>query len=186
MASLFAHSAAALALGVVFRRPASDGPTPARWWLLMVGCSVIPDADVLAFAYGIPYEHVLGHRGLSHSLAAALAIGLLATKLMPRALWPAHRARLAWGLVLVTMSHGLLDAMTTGGLGVAFFAPFDSSRYFLTWRPILVSPIGLSRFLSARGLEILANEALWVGVPSLLLAATAEIVRRVRRRDAQA
>jgi hypothetical protein len=30
----------------------------------------------------------------------------------------------------VTASHGMLDAMTDGGLGVAFFAPFDNARYF--------------------------------------------------------
>src|SRR6267378_8050335 len=41
---------------------------------------------------------------------------------------------------LATASHGLLDAMTNGGLGVAFFAPFCDTRYFLPWQPIVVSP----------------------------------------------
>jgi len=36
--------------------------------------------------------------------------------------------------------------MTNGGLGIAFFSPFDPARYFLPWRPILVSPIGASVF----------------------------------------
>jgi len=40
--------------------------------------------------------------------------------------------------------------MTKGGLGVAFFSPFDNSRYFLPWRPIRVSPIAIHRFFSAR------------------------------------
>jgi len=52
---------------------------------------------------------------------------------------------------LATASHGLLDAMTDGGLGVAFFVPFDKHRYFLPWTPIRVSPIGVGRFFTDRG-----------------------------------
>jgi inner membrane protein len=62
----------------------------------------------------------------------------------------------------VIASHGLLDAMTTGGLGVAFFAPFSAERYFFPWRPILVSPIGIERFLSPRGAAVLMSELQWV------------------------
>jgi len=76
-------------------------------------------------------------------------------------------------LFLATASHGLLDAMTDGGLGVAFFSPFNNDRYFLPWRPIRVSPIGISRFFSDRGLEVLASELLWIWLPSVLLAAFA-------------
>ena len=38
-------------------------------------------------------------------------------------------------------SHGVLDALTDGGPGVAFLAPFDDTRYFFPWRPIRVSPL---------------------------------------------
>jgi hypothetical protein len=41
--------------------------------------------------------------------------------------------------------------MTDGGLGAAFFAPFDNKRYFLPWRPIQVSPISVHRFFTPRG-----------------------------------
>lgn len=34
--------------------------------------------------------------------------------------------------------------LTDGGLGVAFFSPFDNKRYFLPWRPIRVSPISVT------------------------------------------
>ena len=57
--------------------------------------------------------------------------------------------------------------MTDGGLGIAFFSPFNLQRYFLPWRPIHVSPIGVSRFFSARGLRILWSEILWVWLPIL-------------------
>jgi inner membrane protein len=72
----------------------------------------------------------------------------------------------------------LLDAMTTGGIGVALLAPFDVTRYFFPWRPIAVSPIGIARFFSERGVAVLLNEAVWVGLPCLLLACAGWWVRR--------
>ena len=73
-------------------------------------------------------------------------------------------------LFLATASHGVLDAMTNGGLGVAFLSPFDNSRYFLPWRPIRVSPIGLGRFFGQRGYLVLQNELLWIWLPAGLFA----------------
>jgi len=73
-------------------------------------------------------------------------------------------------LFLATASHGILDAMTNGGLGVAFFSPFNNNRYFLPWRPIRVSPIALGRFFSQRGYLILQNEFLWIWLPAGLFA----------------
>jgi inner membrane protein len=90
-------------------------------------------------------------------------------------------------LLAVTATHGLLDAMTDGGLGIAFFSPFDLQRYFLPWRPIHVSPIGVGRFFSARGLRILWSEIFWVWLPVLsawALAKAAQFV--IRRKPAQA
>ncbi len=66
---------------------------------------------------------------------------------------------------LFTLSHGLLDALTDGGLGIAFFAPFNETRYFFPWRPIMVSPIGLSQFFSSWGLGVLLSELIWIGIP---------------------
>ncbi|PYR66574.1 MAG: hypothetical protein DMF88_15795, partial [Acidobacteria bacterium] len=77
----------------------------------------------------------------------------------------------------VTASHGLLDAMTNGGRGIAFFAPFSNHRYFFPWRPIQVSPIGAG-FFSPRGLRVLASEAVWIWVPSAIIAVSARVVRR--------
>jgi inner membrane protein len=80
----------------------------------------------------------------------------------------------------VTASHGVLDAMTDGGFGIAFFAPFDDTRYFFPFRPIKVSPIGLA-FLSAHGLDVVWSEFLWVGIPSSIIAGTILGLRRLRR-----
>jgi inner membrane protein len=79
---------------------------------------------------------------------------------------------------LATASHGFLDAMTDGGLGVAFFAPFDNHRYFLPWTPIRVSPIGIGRFFTDRGFVVLQSELLWIWLPAALLAVSAWLFRR--------
>lgn len=86
--------------------------------------SILPDADVVAFAFGVPYEHTFGHRGFTHSIAFAALFALLATHLT--------RGRFAaFAFVfLCTMSHAVLDALTDGGLGIAFFSPFSNERYF--------------------------------------------------------
>ena len=74
-----------------------------------------------------------------------------------------------WQLItyffIVTASHGILDAMTDGGLGVAFLAPFDNSRYFFPWRPVMVSPIGVAPFFSRYGLNVLLSEIVWIWEP---------------------
>lgn len=169
MASVFAHAAAAAALGSVAR------PTRAVV-LTCVALSVLPDLDVLAFSLGIPYEHPLGHRGLTHALAFAAIVGPLVAFTVFRR--DPQRVRLALLFALATASHGILDAMTTGGLGVGFWIPFASERFFFPFRPIAVSPIGIEPFLGARGLAVLMNEALWVGLPSIGLAGGAWLWRR--------
>ena len=80
----------------------------------------------------------------------------------------------------MTASHGVLDAMTDGGIGVALLAPFDTRRYYLPWRPIVVSPLGLRPFLSAWGMAVLASEAVWVWLPAALFAAAACCLTRPR------
>jgi inner membrane protein len=81
---------------------------------------------------------------------------------------------------LCTASHGVLDAMTNGGLGVAFFSPFDTTRYFFPLRPVLVSPIGVSEFFSEYGVWILASEAIWIWLPSCLAFLVLRVVQRLR------
>lgn len=117
-----------------------------------------------------------GHRGLSHSFAFAAVLAALA---MPLA---RSKGEPGWGrlwtyLFLATASHGVLDALTDGGLGIAFFAPCDETRYFFPFRPIKVSPIGAG-FFSLRGLVVIASELLWVWLPSLALAGMAAAARK--------
>ena len=166
MASAFAHAFAAVVVGKTFWHD------EARWrvWTWAAFCAVIPDADVIGFVFGIQYGDLLGHRGLSHSLLFALVLSLVVTRV---ACAPTPAGSRAWWRQLAlffgaTASHGVLDAMTTGGLGVAFFSPFDPTRYFFPWRPIQVSPIGVGAFFSARGLRVILSEVVWVSVPCAL------------------
>ena len=173
MASAFTHAIAGLAIGTAFRRPEQR----ARFWVLGAVGAAIPDLDGIGFWHGVPYDSVLGHRGFTHSLVfAALfaSVGLLAF----RQTSGAERRRVWLYLFLATASHGVLDAMTSGGGGVAFFAPFMNDRYFLPWRPILVSPMSVRRFFTARGMAIIASEFVWVWIPCAFFALGAMIVKR--------
>jgi inner membrane protein len=165
--SAIAHAAPALALIPLFNRPG----TPKRLWALGVVCAAAPDLDVLAFRFGVPYEHALGHRGLWHSIPfAALLAALVCLVAFPRPR-PGFSRVLAWTyLFLATASHGLLDCLTNGGLGVALFSPFDDRRFFFAFRPIEVSPLGVRAFLSERGVAILLSELVWVWLPCAILA----------------
>jgi inner membrane protein len=145
-------------------------------------CAVIPDADVIGFHYGVHYADFWGHRGFTHSLVFA---GLLAAAATALLIWSGslglQQYKLFAYLLMATASHGVLDAMTDGGLGVAFFAPLNDRRYFLPWRPIHVSPISISRFFSERGLTIFQTELLWIWLPSAFLVALTTILRRRRQ-----
>jgi inner membrane protein len=144
-------------------------------------CSVIPDLDVIGFRFGVPYANFWGHRGFTHSLAfAALIAGAVTSVVFRRGVPNLSQYSLALYLFLATASHGVLDAMTNGGLGVAFFSPFDNNRHFFPWRPILVSPIAMGRFFSTRGYLILQSELLWIWLPAGLLAGLALSLRHVR------
>jgi inner membrane protein len=79
---------------------------------------------------------------------------------------------------LAAASHGLLDAFTTGGSGVAFFWPFSDERYFLPMQKIRVSPIGISRFLSERGIQVLVSELRWVWLPCLIFGTALYALRQ--------
>jgi len=153
MASI-GHVAVGMALG---RYGAGEAP-PRRVATMMLGLSalsMLPDADVIAFALRIPYEAPWGHRGASHSLMLAAGVALLVAVGVRVAKGPVLKAGLL--TFAAVGSHGLLDALTTGGLGAALLWPFTAARYFFPVRPIPVAPIGLG-MLSARGLYVVMME----------------------------
>ena len=151
--------------------------------LLAVGvvAAVVPDLDVLAFRLGIPYAADFGHRGFSHSLLLALIVALVGASLA-RSLHSTFK-RSFWFLFVAMASHGILDAFTNGGLGVALLWPFSVERFFAPFHPIEVAPLGLSRFLSLRGIAVLWSEVLWVWLPLFAVAAVAVASRQQHRRQ---
>jgi len=136
---------------------------------------MLPDLDVLGFGLGIAYSDPLGHRGATHSLFVAIILAALASFFHARL----AASRLAtFGFVLVAgASHGLLDMLTNGGLGVAYFWPLTDERFFFAERVIQVSPIGY-RFFSAAGLGTLKSELLWVWLPASVVLILMLMLRR--------
>jgi inner membrane protein len=145
----------AVGLGAARAQRPPGALSAAAWTQLLVALSYLPDLDVLAFRFGIPYHAPWGHRGAAHSLGTAALCGLLLALLAVVARLPPLRLALT-GMAVVA-SHGLLDTLTDGGLGVALLWPFSDQRVFAPFRPIPVAPIGAG-MLSARGLEVVAVE----------------------------
>ncbi len=119
--------------------------------------SLLPDADVLGFRFGVRYADPWGHRGATHSIFFSLVLGTLIGAAAPLFRLPAVRTGVC--AVLVLSSHALLDTLTDGGLGCALLWPFKLKRYFAPWNPIPVAPIG-RRFFSSAGLRVALAEAL--------------------------
>lgn len=177
MASAFSHAFVAVVMGKIFVR----GSMPLRFWVLSILCSILPDADVIGFAFGIRYGDWLGHRGFSHSLLFALLVAGVIVWLAFRKLSEGRsKAALIFYFFLVTASHGFLDALTNGGLGIAFFSPLDTTRYFFPYRPVEVSPIGLGAFFSSWGAAVMLSELLWIWLPVSLILVAVVGFRRMR------
>lgn len=128
--------------------------------------SLLPDADVIGFRFGIRYAADWGHRGATHSFAFALGVALLVGLAAP---WLKRSfAQTFTFAALVVASHPVLDTLTDGGLGCALWWPFDTQRHFAPWHPIPVAPIG-RRFFSGAGLSVAIVE-LALFCPAILFA----------------
>jgi inner membrane protein len=175
MPTILTHPAVPLAVGLGL----GAGVIPVRLLIAGVIVSVLPDLDVIAFHLGFPYAHDFGHRGATHSFFFAATIALLGSAAMHY--FHASVTRTFSFLLFAAASHGLLDAFTNGGMGIAFFWPFSSARYFAPVQVIEVSPLNMSRIFSARMGEVLMSELLWVWVPCLLLMLMLKLIRYCNR-----
>jgi len=165
MASI-GHVIVGMAAARVARR---EGQT--RWSLgasmvFWSALSLLPDADVIGFGFGIKYADEWGHRGASHSFAFAVIVSLLVGLCARLCGLPVRRTALT--ALVVVASHPILDTLTDGGLGCALWWPFNSARVFAPWNPIPVAPIGRA-FFSSAGLSVALTE-LVLFVPLLAFA----------------
>jgi inner membrane protein len=177
MASAFGHAVAAIAIGSSFSKPFKSF----KFWLICVFCSILPDLDVIGFSFGIAYNSFWGHRGFSHSIIFALLIGVFFSITFYYSLIKKEYKKLiliAFCFFLCTLSHSLLDALTTGGKGVALLSPFDNTRYFFPWKVIKVSPIGISKFFSEWGVRVIVSELKWIGIPSLIFIIGVKLLKK--------
>ncbi len=173
MCSVLTHPAVPVALVTLLPQEAVS-PTVL---LAGIACSIIPDLDVIGFKFGITSDHMLGHRGLTHSLVFAAALGALLTYTLFRTSHPDLWVVFLF-LFVSTLSHPLLDMLTNGGRGVALWAPLSNKRYFFPWRPIEVSPVSVQRFFSRRGVQIIRSELRWVWLPAAGVVILGMLVRR--------
>ncbi|MFB0826815.1 metal-dependent hydrolase [Chromobacterium violaceum] len=174
MPTVVTHAlAGATLVGLACRKPLS-APGVLPWLALCGAAAMLPDLDVVTFKLGIPYASPWGHRGFSHSLAAAaLLAGLLAWLCRP--VW--QRAGLTAApaaalLFLAVASHPMLDMICDASFGPALFMPWSEHRYLSGWRPIEGSPIGLKRWFGAKGWRVVHTEFLYVWLPCLALWAS--------------
>jgi inner membrane protein len=174
MTSFISHTAVPIAIASA----AGKRNVPRSLLATGIAASLIPDLDVVGLLFGIPHEHFLGHRGLSHSPVFGLATALLSL-LAWRKLGPSRPA--VFGVVFVSiLSHGLLDAITHGGIGVAFLSPFSNERFLFPWRPIPVAPLELSLLLTSQGLMVVLAEVAWVWVPCLMIGLFCRLFRTIK------
>ena len=174
MPSLFGHAVAGLAITESFRAE----PLPRRTWLLAPLCAVAPDLDWFASFLTFHKNHILNHRGVAHSLFGALLLALFILAFGSRK--EQRVGRVALCLALAAISHGLMDACTSGGVGVAMFMPFSDSRWACIWQPIQVAPLPVGREDCWLFLASLRSEAFWIGLPALGMVTWSQLRRQIR------
>jgi len=164
--------AAALALG--------SARVPPKMLLVGMLAAVLPDADGLAHLLGAGplYGSFWGHRGFTHTLLFALLMGVAGLWLCR--LWKGKPWQGFVWLFACTLSHPLLDMLTSGGAGIALWAPFSAEREFSPWRPVRVSPISPSQLISSRGAAVLRSEFQYIWMPLLLMGLSGFALRHTR------
>jgi inner membrane protein len=152
-----------------------------KLWALSLICSSLPDADVIGYRYFyVTYESFFGHRGFFHSPFFALLLAFMVAAIFYRKeiLFSINWWKYVLYFFLLTASHGVLDALTNGGNGIALLSPLSNARYFFPWTPIEVSPFGIRFIFSQRGLAVFSSEMMWVWLPCLCALILMTIYRK--------
>jgi len=185
MPTFITHAFASVVIGKTVGRRLMDGTkVQFKFWFFTIVCALLPDIDVINMAFGIPYNHMLGHRGLTHSIIFIFITAIIITYVGFMEIQIKSRKFLLLSyFFIIGLSHIILDAMTSGGLGVGFLMPFVSKRYFFPYRPIRVSPFSIIRLFSSEGQRIVISEFIWVWIPGFLLLLILKIVNVLRKKE---
>jgi inner membrane protein len=176
MPSIFTHPV--IPIAIAFAAP-KLGIQP-RLLFAGVFASILPDADVVSLLVEGGQSTYYAHRGFTHSMGFSTFIAALGASMkLDSRRWLAF-----WFLFASTISHPLLDAMTNAGRGSMLLWPLTGERFFLPFRPIEVSPIGIERFFTERGLTAFLSELRWVWLPCFLAVVFARMLHRTRSRHA--
>lgn len=157
--------------------------TPVAWRLLIAAAvaAALPDADWLVHHFIRPVNSLYSHRGISHSLFAALAVGLIAAGGHK---WLKVNALTAGVVIAASMaSHGMLDMLADSGRPVAYLWPLSSERLFADWRPIHSGPVKMAHLVP----QVLARMGsdLWQVIIPLFVIALAVRVGRALGKSTQ-
>ncbi len=175
MASMITHAAVGTAAAIAF---APKG-APLQFWPVAVLSATIADVDTITFFLPGGIDDLWRHRGFFHSpfFGALVTFFWLAVFFRNTEAFSGKWFFYFSFFFILFISHGLLDALTKGGYGVAFFSPFDNTRYAFPWSPILISPIRLGAFFSQWGLAVMKNEMCWIWAPCFSVAIISKLLR---------
>ena len=161
MPTVISHSIVGFALGKTIKWKQSTSVA-----FYSFACGSLSDLDFVGRYFGIKYLDHWGHRGWSHSLLMASIIGLVLGYLCSQKGW---YSKLGWWLyfTVLTSTHTLLDMCTTGGHGVALYAPWSHLRHFFPdqFRVVRVSPMHFHHFTWEKLAPVFMSELLWLILP---------------------
>lgn len=173
MPTIFSHIAVPIAAKV-----AAGAKIPTSMLLLGMLAAILPDFDGIPRQFGLRFEGIWDHRGFTHSIGFAIAVGMVGIGFASRwgiAWWKAW----LW-MFVCCFSHPLLDACTTGRYGVPLMWPLWDVRYNSPWKFIAVSPVRADAFFSARGWAVFKNELFTVWLPLMSAALLVLLGRKMR------
>lgn len=97
--------------------------------------AVAMDLDAVGRPFGLGDLMWLGgHRGFTHSVPFALGLATVVAAFRFRG--DPARSRIAAALAIAYLTHGLLDALTSYGSGIMYWAPLSAERYRAPRRPL--------------------------------------------------
>ena len=174
MPSWVAHAIAGIAVAAPFQTPDETR----RFGITAALCTIVPDLDAIGRPFGYEDIELLGgHRGFTHSIVFAVLLGAaVAWGVFHGERSEGMRLRLWICFTLVTLTHGLLDGLTTKG-GIMYFSPFTDARYSFAWKPLDSSRYARPTNVLGTIGNLVRGEMTYVILPSMLFIAA---VRRLR------